>query len=578
MFITAKSVHIKNFRGFRDHRVTLSPTTVLVGQNNAGKSTFIDGLRILAIAARKSKTARYGPAPEWLSGIAVGFGYKISFETIDFDFSNIQYNHNRSEPAILSLLYSNDITVKVWLGVSPQENFCQVTSAKDDSLLNVPNQAALGITPIYVMPPIQPLVSHEKRISKARIEEFMYGRLASRHFRNQLFEKVPEYRAWKKLLTETWPTVAVNAFDHDVGESGAEFSLILREGPFASEAAWVGGGLQAWMQILRFLCRTPQDAISVLDEPDVYLHADMQRKLLKLLGERGNSQTIIATHSSEIISDTPPDTICVIRKRELNSFRPLTKTKLQRVIDDLGSRYNIQLSKLAEARKIVVYEGEDQKFLSEVAFKISPECYDSFVKVPTFELGGVTNWHQAFGAAKALSVASDNSMPIHLVIDRDYRDDADLSDVIKKCEQEKIVIHVLNRKEIENYFVEPQSLLRTIKQKISTPISEQDVSKIVNEALSFVRGPTISAIADYIQQKNGKLAASSAFKLAETELKNQEAKRRTQDVVSGKMLISELSRLAKEQYGVSFGPMTLCKAMHSSEFDVEIVELVKKLS
>ena len=95
MLVTAKSVHLKNFRGFRDHRVSLSPTTVLVGQNNAGKSTFIDGLRILAIAVRKARTARYGAPPDWLSGTAVGFGYRISFETIDFDFSNIQYNHNR---------------------------------------------------------------------------------------------------------------------------------------------------------------------------------------------------------------------------------------------------------------------------------------------------------------------------------------------------------------------------------------------------------------------------------------------------------------------------------------------------
>ena len=116
MLTALKSVHLENFRGFKDHTVFLTPTTVLVGQNNAGKSTFIDALRILAIAARRATSARYGPPPDWLgTTTASGFGYKISFETIDFDFSNVQYNHNRSEPALLQLQYTNCVTLRVWL-------------------------------------------------------------------------------------------------------------------------------------------------------------------------------------------------------------------------------------------------------------------------------------------------------------------------------------------------------------------------------------------------------------------------------------------------------------------------------
>jgi len=61
-----ESVRLENFRGFRDHSVSLLPTTVLVGQNNAGKSTLIDALRILAIAVRRAAMARYDATPEWL--------------------------------------------------------------------------------------------------------------------------------------------------------------------------------------------------------------------------------------------------------------------------------------------------------------------------------------------------------------------------------------------------------------------------------------------------------------------------------------------------------------------------------
>lgn len=578
MLIALKSVHIRNFRGFKDHSVTLSPTTILVGQNNAGKSTFIDALRILAIAVRRSRSVRYTEPPEWLGGSATGFGYKITFETIDFDFENVQYNHNRSDPALLQLRYNNGITVKVWLGASAQENFCQVITADGQAAVSAAAQSALDVTSIYVMPPIQPLIPHEKRISKSRIDDFMFGRLASRHFRNQLHEKTAAYRAWRDLMRDTWPTVVIAAFDADVGNSGAEFSLILREGPFASEAAWVGGGLQAWMQILWFLCRTPEDGIAVLDEPDVYLHADMQRKLIKLLGERGHRQVIVATHSSEIISDTPPETICVIRKRETRSYRPLTKSKLQGVIDSLGSRHNIQLSKLAEARKIIVFEGEDQKFLSEVAFKVSSDCYDKFIKVPTFELTGVTNWHQALGAAKALAVASENAMPVHLVIDRDFRTEEDLDKIRKDANAAGLALHILNRKEIENYFINASCLARLISQRSGTNMTEYQAKLMIDSCADEAEPSAIDAIADQWQYDNRGKSASTAYKHAQEVFARELITRRKEEVVSGKKLISLLSKACDDSYQVSFGAMALCKAMLTSEFDPELSALVRELS
>ncbi|MGA9580907.1 MAG: AAA family ATPase [Allosphingosinicella sp.] len=579
MLTALKSVHLENFRGFKDHSVALTPTTVLVGQNNAGKSTFIDALRILAIAARRATSARYAQPPDWLGNrLATGFGYKISFETIDFDFSNVQYNHNRSDPALLELKYTNLVTVRVWLGTSAQENFCQVITPDGLAAASASAQASLDITGIYVMPPIQSLIAHEKRISKSRIEEFMFGRLASRHFRNQLYEKTPAYRSWRSLLQETWPTVAVSAFDAGVGDSGEEYSLILREGPFASEAAWVGGGLQAWMQILWFLCRTPTDGIAVLDEPDVFLHADMQRKLIKLLGGRGHRQIIVATHSSEIISDTPPETICVVRKRDPHSYRPLTKGRLQAVIDNLGSRHNIQLSKLAEARKISVFEGEDQKYLSEVAFKVSPECYDKFIRVPTFELTGVTNWHQALGAAKALAVASERAMPVHLIIDHDFRTEADIAKMQTEADKEGLVLHVLARKEIENYFVHADCLARFISSRAHATISKAAAQELIDAASEEASKAAIDAIADQWQYENRGKSASSAFKHAEEAFVSLLAVRSRAEVVSGKKIISLLSKRCRVEFGISFGPMALCKAMLGSEFDPELAKLVKELS
>lgn len=42
-----KELHPKNFRGFEDHRLNFRELTIIVGANNAGKSTIVEALRLI---------------------------------------------------------------------------------------------------------------------------------------------------------------------------------------------------------------------------------------------------------------------------------------------------------------------------------------------------------------------------------------------------------------------------------------------------------------------------------------------------------------------------------------------------
>jgi hypothetical protein len=572
-----EQVRLENFRGFRDHSVSLLPTTVLVGQNNAGKSTFIDALRILAIAVRRATFARLEATPDWLTNTTSGMGYRLTFDTIDFDFTNLQYNYDRSDPAVLTLSYDNGIRLKIWLRESKSESFAQVFDQYNNRVTSHGDISKLGISSIYVMPPVENFYAHEKKISKGRVDEFMFGRLSARHFRNQLAEKTPEYRQWKSLLEETWPTVSVKIFDSG-NKAGDELDLIIRDGPTSSEIAFVGGGLQAWMQILWFLCRAPPTGIIVLDEPDIFLHADMQRKLIKSLGLREYRQVLVATHSTEIISDTPPETICVIRKRESKSWRPLTHSKLQGVIDALGSRHNIQLTKLSSARKVAVYEGDDQKFLSEVAIKANVARYDKFISTPSFQLNGVSNWQQAIGAAKVIAASSESTMPVHVVVDRDFRTDAELKRLRTDADKFSIVLHVWQRKEIENYFVHAAAVARLISKRARLEIDAGQIQAMIDAAAEQLRDETVGVIADQMHQLDKAAAHSTIHKRATAAFRGMVKARGLVNVVSGKRLISRLSEASKRQFGVSFGAMAVCKEMYESEFDAHLVDVVSALA
>ena len=99
---------------------------------------------------------------------------------------------------------------------------------------------ALNIPNINILPQIAPLQLEETNLRDDYISENYYTKLSSRHFRIQLFQ-TPEYFAhFKTLAEETWRGLRVEA----VQNSGNMLAMVVTEGDFAAEAAWMRHGLQ----------------------------------------------------------------------------------------------------------------------------------------------------------------------------------------------------------------------------------------------------------------------------------------------------------------------------------------------
>src|ERR1700747_1593405 len=76
------------------------------------------------------------------------------------------------------------------------------------------------------------------------------------------------------------------------------------------EIFWSGFGFQVWCQMLTYIVKNKSASLLLIDEPDIYLHSDLQRQLLGILKNLG-PDIVIATHSTELISEADLNDILV---------------------------------------------------------------------------------------------------------------------------------------------------------------------------------------------------------------------------------------------------------------------------
>jgi len=414
-----KSLKLTNFRGFKDHVVEFSPFSLLIGQNNAGKTTIIEALRILSVVQARVANANFMMAPGEFVDYFTGPVFRFGLDTLDFDETNIHYLYQDEKPAQISLRYKNNCIINVYLGAEKADKYCQYLAPAGKKVNN--RSAALNpkFSRVFVMPPIGSLLSSETERNLKYLYKNINGYLSYRHIRNQMFEMPHQFALFRERLEATWDHLKVEDIVPGQGELKNEYHLNLRDGTYPAEVARLGSGLQAWIQTLWFLARVDDDAIVILDEPDVYLHADLQKKLIRVLGSMDHRQTIVATHSIEMISDVSPDEIIEVRKRESRS-RPISSAvQVQAVLNQMGTSHHLQLSKLGHTGIVLFVEGKDHALLGKVANKLGDVFSKSFETVPKFPIGGMGNWQRAAMTAKVLSGTSGTVRSV-LVIDRDY--------------------------------------------------------------------------------------------------------------------------------------------------------------
>jgi hypothetical protein len=108
-------IHFKSFSRFS---LKLRHFNILVGPNNAGKSTILTAFRILAAVMRKANSRK----PELIRGPqGTTRGYSVDLRGISVAKENIFHNYDDSEPAFVDFHLSNGNKLTLYF---PEQGSC----------------------------------------------------------------------------------------------------------------------------------------------------------------------------------------------------------------------------------------------------------------------------------------------------------------------------------------------------------------------------------------------------------------------------------------------------------------------
>ena len=349
--------------------------------------------------------------------------------------------------------------------------------------------------------------------------------------------------------------------------------MFLSDSRFVAELGLMGSGLQMWLQIMWFLSRTKGCSTIILDEPDVYMHPDLQRKLVRIIKSR-YPQIIIATHSIEIMSEVDSKNIITIDKKNRQMSYATDIKAVQKIIDDIGSVSNLSLSRIGSAKKCVFIEGYDLKILARFADIMYPKMTDSVNELPHVSLGGFNNLSEAFGASKLFYDETNGNIRCMCILDSDYFPSDLLDEKVKLAEENKLVLHIWERKEIENYVIEPQVLFRlTSLEKEEYGQFLEKLEKLLDE----FKDDVFDQYAEHIG-KYRKCASSTANKEARKYVNNHwKSIEEKIAMVSGKKLLKVINNWMKTEYGVSCTMYKILSAFTENDICEEMKEVVADL-
>lgn len=234
--------------------------------------------------------------------------------------------------------------------------------------------------------------------------------------------------------------------------------------------------------------------ILLVEEPEIYLHPALEISIMRYLRKQGERrQVFISTHSTNFLDSVGMSNVYLVTKKGLATQISLIGGQdWYKIPSELG----IRLSSIFMYDRLTFVEGpSDEAVFREWASKLGVNLSEA--SVGFVHMKGVRNF--AYYANEAtLALLSRRQVKMLFLIDKDERDDED----VKKLEKTlcgHATLEVLKKRELENYLLIPQAIVKLINKKKGFAVdykgdgapNENEIRKALESSLQKLKSVAI---------------------------------------------------------------------------------------
>lgn len=557
---------------------------MLVGPNNAGKSTIIGSLKILFEGLRKAKSKKPINITS-LSGITV-LGYEIDLKQVPVATENVFYNYDEDVPAVIKFELSNEGKIIIFF---PQRDQCFMYYEKENDIIKSAAEFKQKINlEIGFVPILGPVDHKEKLYQKEAARLALLTYTASRNFRNIWHHYNDDFAEFRELVKSTWPGMDIDRPEINRTNDNPTLDMFCPEERIPRELFWSGFGFQVWCQMLTFIVKYKNASLFLIDEPDIYLHSDLQRQLLAILKNLG-PDIILATHSTELISEADVNDILVINKAQRTAKRIKDPTQLREIFNALGSNLNPLLTQIAKSKRVLFVEGKDFNIFSKIARLLKKDAVANRQNFAVVPVEGF-NPSRLRALKEGIEKTIGSKIVSAVIFDRDYRSESEIKIVEDDLKIGNYFAQIHTCKEIENFILVSEVIERAIYNRIKeinkrTGKSQEfkgEVLLILDKISDTFKYKTQAQIQShrfgFDKSSNPKLDKTTVIEkiLSEFDLEWKTLEKRLQ-LIPGKDFLAELNTYLQNEHKVTITTTNIINAFQKKDVSTELCELIEKI-
>ncbi len=571
------SLRLTNFKRFESFSISFRPGNVLVGPNNSGKSSILDAFRLLEACFRNSRTRN--PIHIDIAGSGVFPGYVIPETVLPFSLDNVTYNYS-DEDSVVEFSASNGVKAVIRLHPNRSTRFYIDADLK---WLGTSSKFR-GAFPadLVVVPALAPLEAQEEHVADETVRRNASTRLASRVLRNIWLRATEEdFQNFKQNVRQAWPQVELKKPELKRASHPLVVQMFFSENRIDREVQWAGYGFQIWLQLQTHLARCKINSIIIIDEPDIYLHPDLQRHLIRDVRRRA-AQFVMATHATEIINEANSNEITSISPRYRSAKRISSEGDYSELFRYLGASGNAEFARIAKARKVIFVEGQDGRLIRRLAARIGLDHLADTQGTAIVQLGGFSQWRRAIDAVWAFKQLLSLDIDVYCLFDRDYRSNAEVAEFLSGITGQSLRCYVHERKEIENQLLIPGAIWKAVNRKIrgrspSSPnLTEAEMDTILDRATEPLKHQTSSQLgANLIQFEKEKNRGTDVGTILLNFNEDFESKWKILEnrflLASGKSVLARLNEITQQSFQISVTDAMIIEQLSRESLDPRFV-------